>query len=210
MTGSLAILGTGGHAKVIADTAAEIGWSSIFFFDDRKIEGAVFGRWPFSGSASLLAQNVKDFDGVVVGIGSNRVRQGVCSTLIAAGGNLITLIHPHAYVSRDARVCAGTVVFAGAVIQAGARIGHGVIVNTGATVDHDCVLADYVHVSPGVNLAGGVSVGECAWVGIGSAVRQNVVIGPDAVVGAGSAVVGDVSAGATVAGVPARLLSRRG
>ena len=55
----------------------------------------------------------------------------------------------------------------------------GVIINTSAFVDHDCVLADGVHISPGVHLAGGVTIGERSWIGIGASVRQLVSVGAD-------------------------------
>jgi acetyltransferase-like isoleucine patch superfamily enzyme len=85
-------------------------------------------------------------------------------------------------------------------------MGRACIVNTAATIDHDCWLGDGVHVCPGTHLAGNVSIGDRAWIGIGSAVRQRLEIGADAVVGAGAAVVADVPSGKTVVGVPARIV----
>jgi acetyltransferase-like isoleucine patch superfamily enzyme len=52
-----------------------------------------------------------------------------------------------------------------------------------------------------------VKVEAGALVGVGAAVRPHITIGRGAVVGAGAAVVSDVEAGATVGGVPARVLS---
>ena len=36
----------------------------------------------------------------------------------------------------------------GAIIQTGIYIGKHCIINTGASVDHECVIEDYVHISP--------------------------------------------------------------
>ena len=47
------------------------------------------------------------------------------------------------------------------------------IVNTGASVDHECVIGDAVHLAPGARLAGRVTVGEAAWVGIGAVVKPD-------------------------------------
>ena len=204
MIGRIAIVGASGHGKVVADTALECGWQSLTFFDDSAHLRDRFGDWPIVGQTAALVASLSEYAGVIVAIGHNRVRLSKVRELSAAGANMVTLVHPRAYVARDVRLTAGTVVFAGAVVQPGATIGAGVIVNTGATVDHDCVLADGVHICPGAHLAGGVSVGECAWLGIGCVVRQYITIGADVVVGGAAAVMTPVPDGITVVGVPAR------
>lgn len=202
----LAILGASGHGKVVADCAEICAWTEIVFFDDAWPEKHKNAHWPIRGNTEQLLQSLTEFDGVIVAIGNNRVRQQKLKILSEAGAPLPTLVHPKAIVSQYARLGCGTVVFAGAVVNADAEIGAGAIVNTSSTVDHDCVLNDGVHVSPGAHLAGGVQVETCAWVGIGASVRQLVHIGADVVVGAGAAVVSDVPDGWTVVGIPARRL----
>ena len=204
MTARLAILGASGHGKVVADTALESGWGSLVFFDDGILDQDRIGEWPLVGGTAALLAALDDYAGVIVAIGNNRARLARTRDLIAAGACMVSLVHPRAYVARDVQLGAGTVVFAGAVVQPSVVIGSGVIVNTGATVDHDCVLADGVHVCPGAHLAGGVSVGECAWLGIGCVVKQYTAIGVDAVVGGAAAVMTPVPDGTTVVGVPAR------
>lgn len=53
-------------------------------------------------------------------------------------------------------------------------------------------------------------VSRGASIGSGAAILCGVTIGEGAMVGAGAVVTGDVAPGATVAGVPARTLTRRG
>lgn len=200
----LAILGASGHGKVVADTAECCGWQTIKFFDDAWPERQSTGAWPVVGDTASLLERLEQFDGVVVAIGNNRIRQLKLLELQAAGARLCSLVHPAATVSRYAALADGSVVFAGAVVNADACIGLGAILNTGCSVDHDCILGDAVHISPGARLAGGVRVGDLSWVGIGASVRQLVRIGSRVVVGAGAAVVAEVADGLTVAGVPAR------
>ena len=93
-----------------------------------------------------------------------------------------------------------------ATVGTEAMIDELAILNTAAVIDHDNRLHAASHVAPGCALAGNVTVGERAFIGIGSAVRPGIKIGADAVVGAGSAVVCDIPASVRVAGVPARPL----
>ncbi|BBR52934.1 MULTISPECIES: acetyltransferase [Pseudomonas] len=202
----LAILGASGHGKVVADTAEACGWTEIVFFDDVWPSRTSNGVWAVVGTGEDFFARAHEFDGVVVAIGNNAIRQSKLAALVQQGAKPATLVHPAAYVSLHATVGAGSVVFAGAVLNPGARVGMGAILNTGCSIDHDCILADAVHISPGARLAGGVVIGPCSWVGIGACVKQMIKIGADVVVGAGAAVVADVSDRMTVVGVPARAL----
>mgnify|MGYP003630521849 CR=1 FL=1 len=203
---ALAIIGASGHGKVVADCALECGWQSITFFDDGWPGIGMNGCWSVAGDTRSLLDSLSDYDGVFVAIGHGKARYAKLSDLRKAAAPLVSLIHPRATVSRYASVGVASVILAGAVVNVDVRIGEGVIVNTAASVDHDCVLGGCAHISPGAHLAGGVTIGDRAWVGIGASVRQGVSIGADVTVGAGAAVVGDIEAGFTVVGVPARPL----
>ncbi|QIB52599.1 acetyltransferase [Pseudomonas sp. OIL-1] len=202
----LAILGASGHGKVVADCAEMCGWQAVEFFDDAWPNKQSNSRWSILGNTAVLLERIKEFDGVLVAVGNNSVRADKLRELSRAGAILPVLLHPSAVVSRYTTVGAGSVVLAGAVINVDCSIGIGAIINTSATVDHDCFLGEAVHVSPGVHLAGGVTVGDQSWLGIGSSVRQLVQIGVGVTVGAGAAVVANIPDACTVAGVPARLL----
>lgn len=204
----LAILGASGHGKVVADTAECCGWDAIEFFDDAWPRISSNGTWPVVGTTADLLARVQDFQGVLVAIGNNEVRQRKLAELQAAGASLPVLQHPASVVSRYATLGPATVVFANAVVNAYATLGQGCIVNTGSSIDHDCVLGDSVHICPGARLAGMVKVGDLSWIGIGACVRQVLNIGSRVVVGAGAAVVCNISDNMTVAGVPARVLVR--
>jgi len=201
----LAILGASGHGKVVADTAECCSWQVVEFFDDAWPVQQSNGTWPVIGNTAVLLANLSRYDGVLVAIGNNRIRQLKLTELRAAGARLFSLIHPAASVSRHARLGSGSVVFAGAVVNADSQVGQGAILNTGCSVDHDCLLGDAVHVSPGARLAGGVRVGDLSWIGIGASLRQLVCVGSNVIVGAGAAVVADVADGLVVVGVPARI-----
>lgn len=198
----LVILGSGGHGKVIADTAEQQGlWSEVVFADLTYPNTKLVHHWPIV-AADLIDLNPSDCD-LIVGIGNNQTRLAKFQEAKTRGFSLCSVIHPSAYISPHSQVGLGSVVFANAVINIGANIGAACIVNTGATVDHDCVLGDGVHISPGANLAGDVQVDACSWVGIGACVKQGISIGSGSMVGAGASVVRDVADQTVVVGVPA-------
>lgn len=201
----LAILGASGHGKVIADAAEQLGWRNVTFFDDAWPKLLQNGPWAIKGDTKALLEGLSDFDGVVVGIGNNRIRAEKHTELESAGANLVSLISPSAVISPHASIGTGTVVFANAVVNACALIGAGVIVNTGAVVEHDCVVGDFAHISPNAVLAGGATLGPHAWVGACASVRQLVTVGRASMVGMGAVVTKNVEPGVTVVGNPARV-----
>lgn len=213
MTGLL-ILGAGGQAKVLAETAIAQGkFSRIAFLDDHaahEIDHPTLLGWPVLGplKRSIEPQIFQSFNAALVGIGDAITRLQWLEQLDKVGYECPCLIHPTAWVSPSASLGSGSVVFSRAVVQAQASIGSGVILNTGCSVDHDVQLANGVHICPGAHLAGDVQVGARAWIGIGASVIQQVRIGSDVIVGAGAAVVSDLPVGVTAVGVPARILNK--
>ena len=202
----LAILGASGHGKVVADAAQCSGWHEIVFFDDAWPELVFNGPWKVRGNTAVLINNLEEFDGVVVGIGSNAIRASKQAELSDAGANIVSILHPAATVSSHSHLGTGSVVFANATVNVCARVGLGVIVNTGAVIEHDCMIGDFAHISPNAVLAGGVTLKELSWVGACASVRQLLEIGEAAVVGMGAVVTKNVSSGLVVAGNPAKAL----
>lgn len=206
----LLIIGAGGHAKVMGETALASGrFNNLAFLDQRPIE-TVLG-WPVLGPPELAADASlrQRWPQAAVAIGDARSRLRWLEQLEALGYDLPVLVHPRAAISPSAVIGAGSVLFAAAVLQADSRLGAGVILNTACSVDHDCQLAAGVHICPGAHLAGEVQVGTRSWIGIGASVIQQIRIGSAVTVGAGAAVVADLPDGVTAMGVPARIQPRR-
>jgi len=85
-------------------------------------------------------------------------------------------------------------------------VGRGTKIDHYAHVGHNCRVGEDTLLCAQAVLAGGVTVGDRCFIGVGAHVREKVVIGNDATVGMGAVVLGDVADGATVVGVPARVV----
>jgi sugar O-acyltransferase (sialic acid O-acetyltransferase NeuD family) len=203
----LLIIGASGHGKVVADIAIKMHtWQSIAFLDDDESIKTSMGLEVIGKTADAFTY--KEEADFFVAIGNNATREKIQEKLIEQGLNIVSLIHPSAVIGADVEIGMGTAVMAGVVINSSSRIGKGCIINTSSILDHDNVMEDYVHISPGVNLAGTVKVGKGSWLGIGSVVSNNVNICSACKVGAGAVVVKDITEPGTYVGVPVRRVDR--
>jgi sugar O-acyltransferase (sialic acid O-acetyltransferase NeuD family) len=197
------LIGAGGHGMVVLDALERA---------DSKANVCILDESVHRVGRKFLDLSVQRFDpdmkisGVRfhVCIGDNGARSKLFNILSAAGGSLVTVIHPGATIARSAKIGDGTFIAARAIVAPAAVIGDGVIVNHGTIVDHECVIGSYCHLAPGATLAGNVRVGERVLVGAGANILPGISIGDAAVVGAGAVVTADVPSQTTYVGVPAR------
>ncbi len=71
----LAIFGASGHGKVVADIALCTGWDEIFFYDDAWPDKERLEGWNVYGGFDALLNAVNLYDGAVVAIGNNDIRE---------------------------------------------------------------------------------------------------------------------------------------
>ena len=126
-----------------------------------------------------------------------------CGTGIDRYANLVD---PAAVVAATVRFGAGVSIGPQAVAAPYAVLGDLVTVNRGVSIGHHTVVGDYSTLNPGCNVAGRCRLGTGVTVGMGANVIDGVSLGDGAVVGAGALVTRDVPPGATVYGVPARVV----
>ncbi len=203
----LILLGSGGHAAVIAECARRVGHTIVAVASQESIDceavfaGATWLGDPDSSAIACINERVAAGARLVAAVGDGAVR----ARWFARYGDeaFVTVIDPSAVVSPSALLSAGVFIAPLAVVNARARLSRGCIVNTSAIIEHDCRIGEFAHISPAAVLCGSVEVGALVHVGAAAVVIPNRAIGANAIIGAGAVVIRDVPASATAVGVPA-------
>ena len=210
----LLIIGASGHGRQVAE-AARAAWNagpgtcgppSGFLDDDPKLRGKTVGGLPVAGT--LDHESLSDVEGAL-GVGYPETKQHVLRRLPHSPWAWCRIVHPIAEVGERNEIREGVLIQAGVVITTDVTLGAFSTINLSATLSHDVQVGALATVSPGANIGGDVNIGEGAFIGIGASIIQGVTIGAWSVVGAGAVVIDDVEPNTVVAGVPARVISRR-
>lgn len=195
------LYGAGGHAKVIADILECCGKTVAGIFDDNPAKTIWnFTRLNFPGPFIFSS------DQLILSIGSNLIRKEIS---MKVGANYYTAIHPSAIISGHSSIAEGSVVMGGVLINADTNIGKHCIINSHASVDHDCLLQNFVHISPNATLCGGIFVGECSHIGTGAIIIPGKKIGANTTIGAGAVVISDIPDNVVAVGNPARIIKTK-
>lgn len=198
---NVVIIGTGGHAKVVADIIKLNKDNLIGFLTNDDTLTSFLGK-PILGLDTEY-KKIKNAQ-FIIAIGNSCVREKIANSMPDA--KWYTAIHPKAIISQTETVIGeGTVISANAVVNACSKIGKHCIINTNCTVEHDNIIKSFSHISVGTMLAGNVYVGEKTWIGIGASVKNGITICDNCLIGAGAVVVKDIVKPGIYIGVPARI-----
>jgi sugar O-acyltransferase (sialic acid O-acetyltransferase NeuD family) len=200
---AVVIYGGGGHAKALIELMrAEGKYRVNGVLDDHLPVGSQILGVPVLGGGDYLlrlrAQGIGLVVNAVGGIGDITPRLKIYEKIKAAGLKVPTVVHPRAFIEQSAQLAEGQQVFFNCYVGSDVRVGYGCILNTGSILSHDCVLADFVNISPGAILAGSVQVGQRTLIGMGVTINLGVKVGNGVRIGNSAVVKADVPDGTII------------
>jgi acetyltransferase EpsM len=208
------ILGGQGDGVVIASAlqdlrAVDRGVIPYGFLNDREPPGRKIAELPvldkIENARKFLDKQDVYFISAILKAKEGYTRSQKIEKLEIPIERYFTLIHPHATVSKTAKVGRGTFVGPHANIMPNAIIGNHCSFRAGANVGHDCVLGDYCYMGPNSNVSGYAKLGNGVHIGPNASVVDAVEIGAYSVIGIGSVVLKNIPDFVIAFGNPAKV-----
>lgn len=205
---TLYIFGAGGAGREVAWLAAQ-SWGesvkSIFLVDRPEFICAPVNGIPVQMLSDVSASTDVRF---VIAVGDSTLRRRAASACMEIGLRPVTLVHPRVEASRSVRLGEGVVVCAGSILTTNVVVEQHTHINVACTISHDVSIGEFTTLSPGVHVAGHVTIGRNVFVGTGANIINGregarLAIGDGAVIAAGACVTKSVDPEALMTGVPA-------
>ena len=205
---NLYIAGAGGFGREVVGLAQAIKsltnaqWEIRGFLDDTDC--------PLKDKACdyTVTGTIKDYspapgDAVAVAIGDPHARADVVNLLQGRRAVFAALVHPWAGLGQHCSIGEGSIIQGGFAMTANVSLGA-FSVMLACLVGHDVTIGDFTTVSSHCNISGKVEVGRRVFMGGNVAVAPGLSIGDDAYLCMGSIILKNVPSGARMLGNPAR------
>lgn len=207
----LLIVGAGGFGREVLCWARDVEptqseWIVSGFLDANPaaLDGFNVPLEIFGDPATFtLSEN----DRCVCAIGDPAIKQRVVTGLLSRGAQFSSLIHPSVIVGANCSIGIGCVLCPRVVVTTHVGLGRFVTLNVAATIGHDVRIGDWCTLNGHTDITGKVCLGEAVFAGSHACVLPGLRVDDCVVIGAGAVVTRNVKAGATMFGVPARLIS---
>ena len=178
------------------------------FIDDKLRPGARVGSAEVIGGFPAFLQRPGEQTLVVIAVGFPTVRYRLAEKLRAAGLNLGSVVDASVIRRPTCELQPGVVVGPSCFLSCDVCIGENAVVNTDTVIGHDSVIGAH-SVLARCSVGGGVVMGEGVEVGAGATFFPEVRVGAWSKIAMGASVFQDVPPNVTVAGNPARVISKR-
>lgn len=130
----------------------------------------------------------------------NRNREKVFNEAMFKGYDLVSFVHPTAFMAKSAKIGKNVFIFENNVIQSHCSIADGVLMWSGNHCGHGSSIDKFSFISSHSVISGNCSIGSHCFLGVNSTISDGLSIGDNAIIGAGSLIVKDVQSNSLVKG----------
>gem|GEM_PF-45830 len=202
-------LGIGHNTPVYIDIAESYGYkiSGLFHYNDSR-KGETDHGFKILGSFDDLFSSC-DLEGknFLLTMGDMEIRARLMKRIISAGGNVPTIIHPKAEISRFATISPiGVYIGAFTQVQADTTIDAGTVALSGVNVSHTNNIGKHCFFAGGSTIGAYTKVDDFVFFGQGALSISGKVkaIGKHAYIGAKTLLTKEVPPNAVMVGIPAK------
>ena len=210
MNREIYVLGVGHNTSVYLELVETCGYTikGLYHYNDERV-GELDRGYPILGSFNdLFSLNSLEGMNFALSQGDNKIRATIFEKIIEKKGDVPTLIHPSAKVSKYAQLGRGVVVHMNTVVHPDVTVGDNTVLSYNVSVTHSTHIGKNCYLAFGVMVGAYTVVEDFVFLGIGAIVISGKVdlIGTFASVGAGAVVTKSVASYECVAGNPAKFM----
>lgn len=204
-------LGVGHNTPVFIDLAEACGYTVIglYHYNDSRTGEVDHGLNIIGSFDDLFAKGDLHEMNFLLTMGDNKIRTELTDKIISMGGNVPTLIHPMAVISRFAEISPiGVYISPFTYVQADSSVGRNTVLLSHVNISHTTTIGESCFIAGGATIGAYTTVEDFVFVGQGALSISAKVkcIGREAYIGARCLITHDVPAKVIFSGVPGKVL----
>lgn len=204
------IVGAKGFAKEVLEVCIQNGDTPVFFDNvNGRIDNRMFDKYVVITSFLEAEKHLSNSNEFTIGIGKPILRKKMYNKFTEIGGILTSTISKNSDIgSCDVLIGEGANILNGVTISNSVTIGIAPLIYYYSIITHDCVIGDFVEISPRVTLLGRSKIGDYTQIGAGAIILPDIKVGTNVVIGAGCVVTKDVPDNSIIAGIPGKVIRK--
>lgn len=209
---SIYVLGVGHNTIVTIDLAESCNYTiaGLYHYQNERTGDMYFGHRIIGCNEELFTQNLygKNF---AISVGNNDIRADLFNKIKERGGNIVTLIHPTAVVSKYSQLGDGVCIHALSVVAPDTVIGDDCVISHNDLVTHGVRMGNHCFMASNIVLGAYTVMRDYAFIGSGATIvsAKAKELGEHSLVGAGAVVIKPIPDNAVVVGNPAKILDKK-
>ena len=157
----------------------------IFKFNDFKLD--IFKHLNFIPTLGYLSKDLK---------------YKILDYLIEHKYDIFSFVHPTAFVSKNAIIGKGVIIYPLCNIDQGVIVEDGCVILNSSIVAHDTRIGKCSYLAPGVCLSGFINIGELSFIGTSATIANNIIVGKNSTIAIGTCLTKDIPEDSFVIGNP--------